>query len=161
MQFSLSPYHSRHLEAVIRCYTEAVLHSAPGYYTPEQIDAWAPSEVSASSWVASFAGHQVLLALSVEGRVLGFADYHLQKKNINRLYVSPEAQGKGIGTALLASVEQALLALGLRGVFSLESSLNARGFYEKNGYSCTGSRTVLFNSMEYRNLLMEKQILGR
>jgi GNAT superfamily N-acetyltransferase len=161
MHFRLTSYESHFLNGVIRCYTEAVHQIADDYYSLEERLAWAPEAPDMVTWASSLSGNKVILALGAGNEVLGFADYLLQKKNINRLYVLPEAQGKGIGTALLASVEQALLALGLRGVFSLESSLNARGFYEKNGYSCTGSRTVLFNSMEYRNLLMEKQILGR
>ena len=62
--------------------------------------------------------------------------------HIHRLYVHPEAQGRGVGRALL---EQAVLRLSRAGVSSLtlwalENDPGARGFYERLGWRPDGAR---------------------
>lgn len=161
MQFSLASCQPEYLSELIRIYTNAVRHAAPGFYTEAQIEAWAPLTADIPEWKTSLEAHEAIVAINHEGSVLGFADYHVKKLQINRLYVSPEAQGFGIGTSLLAEVESVLVELGLQEVFTLESSLNARSFYEQQGYTCVGSRDVAFKGQSYRNLLMKKQIPGR
>jgi len=161
MQFSLASCKTEYLPELIRIYTDAVRHAAPGFYTEAQIEAWAPLTADIPEWEASIEAHEAIVAMNHEDGVLGFADYHAKKLQINRLYVAPDAQGFGIGTRLLAEVEHALVQLGLQEAFTLESSLNARSFYEQQGYTCVGSRDVAFKGQSYRNLLMKKQIPGR
>lgn len=161
MKFRLSAYEAQYLSAVVRCYTEAVHRIADDFYSWEERLAWAPEVPDMRAWASGLNSNKVILALGMDNEVLGFADVQLPQKKINRLYVHPEAQGIGVGKHLLEAVEREMLLLGPCSAFSLESSLNARGFYEKQGYTCIGSREVMFNGMKYRNWLMEKQILTR
>jgi putative acetyltransferase len=161
MHFRLASYESHYLNGVIRCYAEAVHQIGDEFYSRHERLAWAPVEADGSAWAASLRENKAFLALGAGNEVLGFADIVLPQKKINRLYVHPDAQGKGVGTQLLATVEQEILLLEPCSILQLESSLNARGFYEKQGYTCIGSREVIFNGVTYCNWLMEKQISTR
>lgn len=161
MQFKLAKYEAQFLESVIGCYTEAVHQIADDFYSWEERLAWAPEAPDMLAWASSLSENKVILALGTGNKVLGFADVQLPQKKINRLYVHPHAQRSGVGKQLLEAVEREILLLGPCRAFSLESSLNARGFYEKQGYTCIGSREVWFNGVLYYNWLMEKQISAR
>ena len=56
---------------------------------------------------------------------------------ISLCYVLPEIKGHGIGTQLLKAAEASVLSLGVQS-FSLESTITAKGFYERLGYIHTG-----------------------
>ena len=71
---------------------------------------------------------------------------------ISEIMVSPKAQGRGLGTALLDAVEQWALPFGMDKIRLevLESNEGARRLYERTGYMMVG-RTE-------NGMLMEKQI---
>ncbi|MFC4058734.1 GNAT family N-acetyltransferase [Planomonospora corallina] len=74
--------------------------------------------------------HDVWVA-EADGRVAGFAA--LNGHWLEHLYVAPEAQGRGLGTALLAQVRKArpdLLEL-----YVFQQNTGARRFYERHGFT--------------------------
>jgi GNAT superfamily N-acetyltransferase len=73
-------------------------------------------------------GHQVWVA-EEGGRVVGFAALH--DDLLGHLYVHPEAQSRGIGTALLGLVK-AERPSGFR-LWTFQRNVGARRFYERNG----------------------------
>ncbi len=60
----------------------------------------------------------------------------LQDDWVEQLYVAPEHQGQGYGAALLALAKAERNALSL---WTFESNLRARGFYEANGFIQAGA----------------------
>ncbi|MDO4545047.1 MAG: GNAT family N-acetyltransferase [Bacillota bacterium] len=56
------------------------------------------------------------------------------------LYLLPEYMGKGYGKALLAAAMEKLAQMGFSDVFLwvLEENIQARGFYEKQGFHASG-----------------------
>jgi GNAT superfamily N-acetyltransferase len=67
----------------------------------------------------------------VGGRVLGFAA--LGDDMLNQLYVEPEAQGGGIGTALIAHAKEQ--RPGGFHLWNFQRNEGARRFYERLGFS--------------------------
>ncbi|MEE2732930.1 MAG: GNAT family N-acetyltransferase [Pseudomonadota bacterium] len=54
------------------------------------------------------------------------------------LYLRPGTVGKGVGAQLLSAAEDSVRALGVRHL-TLESTLTAKGFYERFGYVSCGA----------------------
>jgi ribosomal protein S18 acetylase RimI-like enzyme len=71
------------------------------------------------------------LALDSASEIIGFCG--MKNGEIFGLYVHPEAQGRGLGKALLQRAEKRLAIKG-RYVAPLTASLNAKAFYEANGW---------------------------
>jgi putative acetyltransferase len=65
-----------------------------------------------------------------DGRLLGFAS--LGKELLDHLYVDPEAQNRGIGTALLDHVKERRPG-GFR-LWTFQRNEGARRFYERHGF---------------------------
>lgn len=83
------------------------------------------------------AGHTLVIeedgALIATGTLLG--------TNVRRMFVDPTAQGRGLGQALLSSLEEHARVLGLTAL-DLSSSLPAHRFYLHRGYA-TDSEEVI------------------
>lgn len=126
--WGIRAYKRENLEAMLRVFHEAVHIGCADAYTPEQRTAWAPEIQDAGAWDKRFAASQVRVAVSAQGAVLGFAN--LAGANcLDCLYVTPRAQGRGIGTALCATLEA--LAIG---DVEVRASHVARPFFEHRGY---------------------------
>lgn len=54
---------------------------------------------------------------------------------VDQLYVLPRAQGRGIGTALLAVAKRAFSVLSL---WTFQKNTAARAFYERSGFAAVG-----------------------
>ncbi|MCC3704073.1 GNAT family N-acetyltransferase [Rouxiella badensis] len=50
-------------------------------------------------------GEKVIVA-EQDGKILGFASIHLHENFLHNLFISPDAQGQGVGSHLLGIVEQ-------------------------------------------------------
>lgn len=63
---------------------------------------------------------------------------------LRRLYVAPDAQGAGVGAALLGWAEARALGAGARELllWCLEANTGARAFYARHGYAPDGARAV-------------------
>lgn len=57
----------------------------------------------------------------------------LQDDYIGMVFVNPDEEYKGIGTALMDKIENSAIEKGLK-ILTLPASLTAIGFYEKRGY---------------------------
>lgn len=65
---------------------------------------------------------------------------------IEKLYVEPTFQGRGIGAALLA---HAVEHLGARRLWALERNAGALRFYARHGFAPSGARTFEEGTPEY------------
>lgn len=87
---------------------------------------------------ADFARHACneILVADVNGDVVGFVATEHGDNQITDLWVSPDAEGQGVGTALMAATEA---RIGLRGYDTVEievmtANRRALGLYEYLGY---------------------------
>jgi GNAT superfamily N-acetyltransferase len=79
-----------------------------------------------------------------------------------RLYVQPAGHRKGIGRALLSQAEQAVVAVGLPGLWltAWDGNLDARAFYARMGYTDIGATTYSFQGNTYANRVISRRFAG-
>ena len=104
-----------------RDYPPERLEALIAYFTPEKLRALAPER-------------DCLVALA-SGRLIGTAAR--ERDAIATFFVHPAHQGRGVGTRLLATLEQEARAAGLS-LLRVEASLTGTPFYERRGYRRTG-----------------------
>ena len=81
--------------------------------------------------------HQELHVAEEDGRIVGYGQVDLESGQIVAVYVIPEAAGHGVGSALLAHLEDQARMHGWPRVH-LTTTLNALPFFEKHGYERVG-----------------------
>lgn len=108
-----------------------------------------PSEVIAS-WLAGRRDDRYRIAiqelsfwiLEDGAQVIGFGSADLVGGKVEGLFLDPEFRGKGYAATLLAHLENAAIEAGVE-FLGLESSLSAKAFYEKHGYTvCAGDGSL-------------------
>jgi putative acetyltransferase len=90
----------------------------PVLHTPEEDEAWFRGSLAGESYV-----------FVEESRILGYAV--LQEDELHDLYVAPDAQGRGVGSALFERVREARPD-GFR-IWVFRDNVRARRFYEARG----------------------------
>ena len=118
-------------------------------YTRLQQNAWAPQVPQ--GWNDGFLANHTLVAESA-GQVIGFADMD-PSGYLDRLYVHPDHQRKGIATALCDALEAASDAA----VFTTHASLDARPFFEARGYRVIKMQQVERLGVLLTNFIMTKE----
>lgn len=76
-------------------------------------------------------GEQVLVA-EEEGHRIGFASVQTQDNFLHSLFVDPQWQGSGAGSALLQAVQSGFTSTGA--LKCLAENLQAQSFYKKHGW---------------------------
>ena len=155
--FEIRPALPQDIPSLAGIYQRAVLISCADWYSREQILAWQDAATDPGNWLDSFQNTHSLVALDRHAHPVGFGDLHPLSGLRGRLYVDPQAQGKGIGTALLSGLEE-MLRLSGHSAVSLESALNARQFYENRGYACLGTVSLPFNGVLFTQYRMMKRL---
>jgi N-acetylglutamate synthase-like GNAT family acetyltransferase len=79
-----------------------------------------------------------------DGKIVGVSSIN-HNGFLELCYILPEAKGLGFGGELLKVAEDSVLALGIQ-VFTLESTITAKEFYEYFGYIQT---TIKENALTY------------
>lgn len=113
-------------------------------------DRWSPFLIKDSDrlWLA-VEGEEIVGATTFRGLQEGPLDGWGE---IISIYLLPRYFRKGVGTELLKRAIEELSSMGHRRVFLwvLRGNLRARGFYESNGFTCSGD--VKVESIGGRNL---------
>ena len=110
--------------------------------TPEHLGA---ELASWTSFVATVDGSGVVGVGALDGA------------EIKRVYVEPEAHGRGVGTALLDALEAKAAELGID-VVSLEASPSSAAFYLALGYAFRGDAGFSIGDAEFRFVKMSKTL---
>lgn len=104
------------------------------FYTQAIKNSWSPEpdsdRIARLSDVIASENTIVMVACLGDDNVLGFAIYFRPEQLLKALYVDPQASGLGIGTRLLALIEEQANAKRI----SLKASLNAIPFYTRAGF---------------------------
>lgn len=81
-------------------------------------------------------GERVELCAEEEGRLVGYASGLCEHfyMYLSDLWVAQPLRGRGLGTRLLAKLEQAAAKRGMRKICLWTAGSRNEAFYEKNGY---------------------------
>ena len=102
---TLRPFREDDAPALLALFRDTIRRVNSRDYSPTQIAAWASDDIDTVAWFGRFTGRFVPVA-EVSGRPVGFAELE-PDGHIDRVYVSAEHQGQGVGRALLAAVVRA------------------------------------------------------
>ena len=127
-------------------------------YTPAQQEAWAAIADDEAAFGKRLSS-QLTLVGTLEGSLVGFASL-AGGCRIDMLYVHPAAAGQGVGAMLIDALEK---LAGGRAAEKLvvDSSDNARGFFEKRGYVAQQRNTVSVGDEWLANTTLHKQLAKR
>lgn len=92
-----------------------------------------------------------ILVAEVDGVLAGWGAREHQDHNISDLWIAPDYQNRGIGTALLKAIEAEIAVSGV-GEIALEtlaSNENAIRFYERHGFVVTWRGEKFSSSLGY------------
>jgi putative acetyltransferase len=140
-------------DAVINVFVRAIRESAIRDYSAAQIDAWAGVD-RVDAWSA--VDHRLIWVAVVNDLVIGFTDLELSG-HLDRMYVHPEHEGRGVASALLNRLEEAGRRKGLTRLFT-EASITAKPFFERRGFEVLTSQVVEFRGEKFTNFKMEKHL---
>lgn len=142
--------------SIVRVHASAVRAIPDNYYAPEEIEAWAaPRKIESYQQAV----HNNEFYVATEGEIIvGFGVLNRETREIEAVYVSPEAKGRGVGLKLLHQLEEEGRSLGLEAL-RLNASLNAVGFYLRAGYVAQEeSKYRLQSGVEVRCVPMVKAL---
>lgn len=140
---------------------EAILRSAAGHYTDQQLRAWAGRR--------SLQGHVRMIERTAafvateQDRIVGFATVALDDEHglvpgeVDQLFVRPDAGGRGIARLLLSAVERTALAAGLRELVT-HASWRALPVFQRYGFEPVEVETVAIGDQKLTRALMRKPL---
>jgi len=131
---TVRPARAADAPAIWSVHARAIRMSAVSHYTESEVEAWA-SRATPESYVDAMRMRRLVVAEvpSSEGpRVVGFGQLHPGEGVVEAIYVDPDWQRQGIGTALFRALERDARAAGLPGLM-LDASINSVPFYAAMG----------------------------
>ena len=142
-------YRETDCKELIRLFYDTVHEINAADYTKEQLDAWAPKQISTANWNSSLMKNYSLVA-EKQGTIIGFGDIE-QTGYLNRLFVHKKYQRRGTAAAICHRLEQAVQCK-----ITVRSSITAKPFFEKRGYRVIETRYTEREGIALLSFIMEK-----
>ena len=153
----IRPFTIEDTSAVYQLFYDTVHSINLQHYTPEEVEAWVPTlPPNLQQWQERFLRQHTLLA-EIDSHLAGFANLEPDGRNIDMVYTHKDFQGRGVATALVDQLEQAVKKNG-GNTIELAASITARPFFEKRGYRLVRENEVLRFGVVLRNFIMRKQV---
>jgi putative acetyltransferase len=154
---TLRPYRPDDAPALLALFRDTIRRINSRDYDSRQVHAWASDDIDEARWAARFIGRFAVVAEEA-GLPVGFAELEADG-HIDRVYVSADHQGQGVGPALLTAVVAEAQRLGLARLFT-EASITARQFFERQGFTVLTPQMVTLRGVEFVNYRMERVLVG-
>ena len=141
--------------AVWNVYFAATRESIARDYHPDLIERWAPQNPNMNEWAARLARKKPFVAV-VDEEIVGMAEIEADGF-IDYFYVHPGWQKKGIGKALLVSLESEAAKAGVRVIFA-DVSVTAKTFFLSQGFNITETKSNVILGHPAPNFRMQKSL---
>ena len=153
----IRPFTVDDADALRQVFHSSVHYLARHFYSPAQLNAWAPERYDRQSWLQRLTDNRPFVAVA-DGQICGFADVQ-DTGYIDQFFVAGAFAGRGVGTALMRHL---LNAATDQRIDSLHShvSLAAERFFSKHGFSVTERRVVSIGEVQLANARMERTAAG-
>jgi ribosomal protein S18 acetylase RimI-like enzyme len=141
--------------ALWRVFFSAVHETAVVDYSPEQIEAWAPSQPDTAKWAARMEGIRPFVA-EIHGQIVGYAD--LQDDGyIDHFFVAAATARRGVGSALMRWIHEQAANRQIRCLYS-NVSIAARRFFARFGFQVEATQEVPVRGVILSNFRMQKAL---
>jgi putative acetyltransferase len=141
--------------ALVAVYRAAVGALGGDHYTNDERAAWRNAVTEEAMREGVIASETRSFVAEIDERVVGFSTLH--EREVRAVYVRPAVQGQGIGAILLGAVEETAATRDIQ-TLTVAASLNAVGFYERQGYEAVGKGAMDLGGRSIRCVEMEKDI---
>jgi putative acetyltransferase len=148
-------YYTGQSRPIAEIFYRAIHELAIVAYSPEQVEAWAPTPVNYDHWRWRCEMKRPFVYL-VKAQVRGFIELD-PDGHIDCHYVHPEFNRQGIGAALLQHALEVARHMG-RPTAYVEASHIAKGLYLKNGFEVVRPNEVTCRGVTLQNWIMEKSL---
>ena len=143
--------------AIWSVYFDATRESIARDYHPDLIERWAPINRDMKAWAERLAQKNPFIA-KLDGQIVGMAEIE-RNGFIDYFYVHPRWQGRGIGKALLATLESETMKAGVKTMFA-DVSVTAQYFFLSQGFSIIEAKSNLILGHPAPNFRMRKMLSG-
>lgn len=126
-------------------------------YTPEEIEDWASCGQSPEHWAELIGQLHFLLALSSDGRIIGFASIRAEDGYLHSMFVHKDRQRCGVARRLLQEIETYARRKNQLRIHS-EVSITARPFFEQMGYTVQKEQKRRARERFLTNYVMQKTL---
>jgi GNAT superfamily N-acetyltransferase len=124
----IRPMQAGDSEAMQQLHQRAIMATPDTYYSLDERRSWAFG-LQPGQYVTPANGHFDVAV--VDDHVVAFCDHGPDE--VIGLYIDPDFQGRGIGSALLGQAESRMRGAGTT-FAKVHSALSSQGFYERHGY---------------------------
>jgi len=140
------------LASIATLFTESIHGIASSSYNQEQLNAWAPHPPDLEQWQLRLSGCTTLVA-EIEREPAGFISF-TSTGHIEYLFTSPEFSRQGIASELYGVAYNMLRGKGIDKL-TTAASLEARPFFERQGFQVIREETVIRSGVVLNRFYME------
>lgn len=133
------------LKFTVNLFTQTVHIVSSNYYSPAEVEAWAPLQPDMAAWACYFDERYTLVMDSEDG-ITGFGCLSADGNMVDMLFTHHAHQSEGIGSAILEALEKEAIQRGYTEV-KLTVSATAWTFYLKRGYQYHHSEKKAYGPM--------------
>lgn len=145
-------------DAIISLHRQSIFGLCRGSYTETEMKAWT-GRLTPELFDEGVKDSNNVGIVAVEANVVvGYGFFTVHERELRALYVLPEHAGRGIGRHILSRLEIMAREEGIDRL-SLQSTINAVGFYEKSGYrAIREERHLISDKISVTCVRMEKEL---
>lgn len=140
-------------EPIRNLFRDTVLSINSKDYNREEIEVWADHSKNIESWLKKI-NEQYFIVADLNNIIVGFSSI-TDKGYLDFMYVHADYQRQGIAQKLLTEIERRADQLFLKEIYS-HVSTTAQGFFERNGYTITGTHINKVGEIKFVNAVMVK-----
>jgi putative acetyltransferase len=162
MSLIVRPIHHDEARRFLEVHRASIRNIAARDYPASVIDSWAPLPITQETVNAFLQNpdNEIRLIAEIDGKPAGIGAVVIAKSELRACYVAPEFSRQGIGSALVAEIEDIAREHGLS-VLQLESSVTAEPFYVAHGYEVIErGEHMLSSGVRMAAVKMQKRLDG-